>query len=102
MSDSGSELTDDQNIESDHPDDQNIESDHAADDSKEFLFDGSDLTVMDFEYLFLIFGAKHSLADNVKKGLLELFQLVLLNENKVPSLYKLEKLVGSIGIQPKL
>ena len=43
MSDSGSELTDDQNIESDHPDDQNIESDHAADDSKEFLFDGSDL-----------------------------------------------------------
>ena len=30
------------------------------------------------------------------------FQLVLPNENKVPSLYKLEKSVGSIGIQPKL
>ena len=47
-------------------------SDDSTNEAEEYIFDGSNITVTDFSYLFVIFASKHALPDNVKKSLLEL------------------------------
>ena len=92
--------------ESSNEDIEEIESEeeheiiNEVNDNDSQLYDGSELSVEDFSHLFVIFASKHCLADNAKSSLLELFQLVLPDENKVPSLFKLQKLVGPIGNSP--
>lgn len=68
--------------------------------TEEKLFEGSNLSLQDFSILFLIFSSKYCLADNAKKALLDLFNVVLPDDSNIPSLYMIEKLVPTLTNPP--
>lgn len=64
------------------------------------LYGGSELTVKDFNLMFMIYASKHCLSDKAKISLLEMFRIVLPDGNLVPSLYMMEKSIEPLTTQP--